>query len=125
MAVGRQAALQLPPLTVLEQLALQSAIRVRLKEGCVVQLRIAQLPVTAHEFVSLQVAVNPGPAALAAQGVLQVLLIKVPMQLVMPAVLLVVLGQATLFVAAGGRFVHVLSVQLPVTVQAPAMHVAV
>lgn len=70
---------------------------------------LAQLPVTAQEFVSLQVAVNPGPAALAAQGVLQVLLIEVPMQLVMPAVLLVVLGQATLFVAAGGRFVHVLT----------------
>jgi hypothetical protein len=41
VAVGRQVALQLPPLTVVEQLALHSPMRVILNGGCVVQLRTA------------------------------------------------------------------------------------
>lgn len=73
---------------------------------------LAQLPVTCHVFVSLHVAMYPMPVALLAQGALQVPLIAVPMQLVMFAVLLVVLGQPALLGAStvAGRFVHVLTV---------------
>jgi hypothetical protein len=57
--------------------------------------------------------VKPGPAALLAQGALQVQLIAVPMQLMMPAVVLVVLGQPALRGAstAAGRIVHVLTAE--------------